>query len=104
MIKKRESTQIINDPELKPFYITKDEYSYAVKQMVEPDKTHFRTKSNKTYEKIIGYFVSPEYAILKIFKLKKDLNDHSSLESYINECKTINKQFEEYATKFRSNL
>lgn len=101
---KRNSVQTIEDPELKPFYIVKDEYSYAVKQTIEPDSSHFRTKTSKSYEKNIGYFTSPEHAIVKIFKLKRDLNNHSNLESYISECKEINKQFEQYATKFRSNL
>ena len=34
MTKKRKSIQTITDPLLEPFFITKDEYSYAVKEMV----------------------------------------------------------------------
>jgi uncharacterized Rmd1/YagE family protein len=102
--KTRETIQLIEDPELEPFFITKDEYSYAVKKRVIPNGDHFKTKSKESYDRTIGYFVSEEYALIKIFKLKKDENNHTNLQSYIDECKLINKQFEEYANKFRSNL
>ena len=48
----RKSIQTITDPILDPFFITKDEYSYTIKQNVTSDSSHFRSKGkSKTYEK-----------------------------------------------------
>ena len=44
MTTKRKSIQTITDPLLEPFFITKDEYSFTVKQNVTSDSSHFRSK------------------------------------------------------------
>ena len=57
MTTKRKSIQTITDPLLEPFFITKDEYSYTVKQNVKSDASHFRAKGKaKTYEKSLYYY------------------------------------------------
>ena len=57
MTTKRKSIQTITDPLLEPFFITKDEYSYTVKQNVTSDASHFRAKGKaKTYEKSLYYY------------------------------------------------
>ncbi len=54
---KRKSIQTITDPLLEPYFITKDEYSYTVKEMVTSDASHFRSKGkSKTYEKSLYYY------------------------------------------------
>ena len=51
MVRKRKSIQTITDPILEPFFITKDEYSYTIKEKVTSNKDHFRSKGkSKTYE------------------------------------------------------
>ena len=57
MVRKRKSIQTITDPILEPFFITKDEYSYTIKEKVTSNKDHFRSKGkNKTYEKSLFYY------------------------------------------------
>ena len=52
-MKKFKQVQTISDKSLEPFFITKDEYSYTVKEMVTSDANHFRSKGkSKTYEKM----------------------------------------------------
>ena len=79
MTTKRKSIQIITDPLLEPFFITKDEYSYTVKQNVTSDSTHFRSKGNaKTYEKSLYYFTRFDQALNKISDLKSDMESFNS--------------------------
>ena len=53
-------------PFLEPFFITKDEYSYTVKQNVISDASHFRAKGKaKTYEKSLYYYAEFEQACTK---------------------------------------
>ena len=71
MTKKRKSIQTITDPLLEPFFITKDEYSYTVKQNVTSDASHFRSKgTGKTYEKSLYYYADFEQALEKIAELQ----------------------------------
>ena len=75
MITKRKSIQTITDPLLEPFFITKDEYSYAVKEIIKSDADHFRSKGKgKEYEKSLYYYPKFGQAISKIAELKADMN------------------------------
>ena len=103
--KKRKSIQVITDPLLEPFFITKDEYSYTVKQNVSSDATHFRSKGNaKTYEKSLYYFTRFDQALNKIGDLKAGLENFDSLESYIDNYKLISKQIKQYTDEIRSTI
>ena len=42
--KRRKSIQVISDPLLEPFFITRDEYSFTVKQNVTSDAGHLDQK------------------------------------------------------------
>ena len=44
ILKKRKSIQTIRDPRLDPYFITKDEYSYTIKQVVTSDADHLEVK------------------------------------------------------------
>ena len=103
--KRRKSIQVITDPLLEPFFITKDEYSYTVKQNVTSDASHFRSKGNaKTYEKSLYYFTNLGQALTKIASLQADLEDVSSLEEYINNYEQISTNIKNYTDGLRSTI
>lgn len=102
---RRKSTQVITDPLLDPFFITKDEHGYAVKEKINPNPSHRRTKDKSTsYEKTHGFFGGFHYCITKIAKLKSDQNNHDSLKSYINEYKKISEQIKQYIDGITSKV
>ena len=104
MTTKRKSIQTITDPLLEPFFITKDEYSYTVKQNVTSDASHFRAKGKaKTYEKSLYYYAKFEQALQKIAKLQADTwKILSSLEEYINNYIKISTNIKNYTDGIRS--
>lgn len=100
--KQRKSIQTITDPILEPFFITKDEYSYTVKQNVTSDASHFRSKGKtKTYEKSLYYFTNLGQALTKIASLQADLEDVSSLNEYINQYTQISNNIKKYTDGIR---
>jgi hypothetical protein len=103
--KQRKSIQIITDPLLEPFFITKDEYSYTVKQNVTSDASHFRSKGNsKTYEKSLYYFSTLGQAINKIAELQMGEDNYGSLKEYINQYTQINNNIKKYTDGIRSTI
>ena len=105
MTTKRKSIQTITDPLLEPFFITKDEYSYTVKQNVTSDASHFRAKGKaKTYEKSLYYYAEFEQALQKIAELKIELENYSSLVEYIENYKLISNQIKNYTDGIRSAI
>jgi hypothetical protein len=105
MTTKRKSIQTITDPLLEPFFITKDEYSYTVKQNVTSDASHFRAKGKaKTYEKSLYYFANMDQALQKIADLKSDVGNFDSLEEYINNYIKISNNIKNYTDGLRSNI
>jgi len=102
-VKKRKSIQTIKDPLLEPFFITKDEYSYTIKQNVVSDSSHFRSKGkSKTYEKSLHYYPTLPKALTKIAELKSNMEDYDGLDQFIAEYKLISKQIKQYADDFKS--
>jgi|TARA_R110000803_G_scaffold36601_1_gene78631 hypothetical protein len=103
MTTKRKSIQTITDPLLEPYFITKDEYSYTVKQNVTSDASHFRSKGNaKTYEKSLYYFAKLEQALQKIANLQASTENYNSLEEYINDYTKISTNIKNYTDGIRS--
>ena len=103
MTTKRKSIQTITDPLLEPYFITKDEYSYTVKQNVTSDVSHFRSKGNaKTYEKSLYYFAKLEQALQKIANLQASTENYHSLEEYINDYTKISTNIKNYTDGIRS--
>ena len=103
MTTKRKSIQTITDPLLEPYFITKDEYSYTVKQNVTSDASHFRSKGNaKTYEKSLYYFAKLEQALQKIANLQASTENYNSLEEYINDYIKISTNIKNYTDRIRS--
>jgi len=105
MTTKRKSIQTITDPLLEPFFITKDEYSFTVKQNVVSDASHFRSKGKtKTYEKSLFFYPKFSQAIEKIAELKIELENYSSLIEYIENYKLISNQIKNYTDGIRSAI
>jgi len=105
MTTKRKSIQTITDPLLEPYFITKDEYSYTVKQNVTSDASHFRSKGNaKTYEKSLYYFAKLEQALQKIAVLQVSNENYNSLEEYINDYMKISINIKNYTDGIRSAI
>jgi predicted HD phosphohydrolase len=101
--KRRKSIQTITDPLLEPFFITKDEYSYTVKQNVTSDATHFRSKGNaKTYEKSLYYFASFDQALNKIAELQAGVDNYNSLNDFIKNYTKISTNIKKYTDGIRS--
>lgn len=91
VMRKFKEIQTITDKSLDPYFITKDENCFTVKEKVNPSKSHFRTQGKgKVYEKSLYYFPSFESAVEKISRMKMREKDYDSLEGYINEFKSIN--------------
>lgn len=105
MTTRRKSIQVIRDPLLEPFFITKDEYSFTIKQVIESDSDHFRSKGkSKNYEKSLYYFGDFGKAIQKIANLKANLEDYNSLKEYIDNYQTISNQIKNYTDEIRSTI
>ncbi len=103
--KRRKSIQVITDPLLEPFFITKDEYSYTVKQNVTSDISHFRSKGkSKTYEKSLYYYPTFGDALNKIAELKTGVNNYNNLKDFINHYKEISNQIKNYTDGIRSTI
>jgi hypothetical protein len=87
------SCTIIKDPEIEPFFISKDAYCYTVMEVITPDKKNlgrFGNKGNKNegknYEKSIGHYSTFSSALRGIAKHKVDFKkEYNSIRSYIKE-------------------
>lgn len=103
MSTKRKSIQIITDPLLEPFFISKDEYSYTVKQNVTSDASHFRSNGkSKTYEKSLYYYPTFASALNKIAELQAGIENFDSLKEYINQYTKISTNIKNYTDGIRS--
>jgi len=88
-----------------PFFITRDEYSFTVKELVQSDSTHFRSNGEgKSYEKNLYYYPNFSEALNKVAELKMDLKDYSNLKDYIKEFKSISNQIKNYTDGIRSTI
>lgn len=105
-MKKFKQIQTITDPALEPYFITKDEYCFTVKENVAPNTDHFRTQGKgKSYEKSICYYPTFEAALEKISTLKlSQKENYSSIQDYIEDYNTISNQIKNYTDGIRSTV
>lgn len=90
-MKKFKEVQKITDPSLDPYFITRDDNCFTVKELVQPNSNHFRTQGEgKSYEKSLCYFPLFEQAVDKISRLKMDKSEYTSLGEYISEFEQVN--------------
>lgn len=103
--KRRSSIQVIKDPLLEPFFISKDEYGFSIRQMVQSDASHFRSKGeNKVYEKTLYFYPTFNLALNKIALLKSDSTDFNSLQDYLNNYLKISEQIKIYTNGIKSQI
>jgi hypothetical protein len=99
--KKRKSIQTIRDSRLDPYFITKDEYSYTIKQVVTSDSSHFRSKGkSKTYEKSLYYVSNMGQALNKVAALRTDMENYDNLDDYIKNYQSISDQIKSYTDEY----
>ena len=97
-MKKFKQIQTITDPLLEPYFLTKDEYGFTVKENVTPNSDHRRTQGKgKKYEKSLYYFPSFEASLEKIAILKlSQKENYNSIKDYIGEYNKISNDIKTY--------
>ena len=90
MTTKRKSIQTITDPLLEPFFITKDEYSFTVKQNVT--------------SKSLFFYADFARALEKIAQVKAEMGNFDSLEEYIENYKSISINIKNYTDGIRGAI
>ena len=105
-MKKFKQIQTVNDPLLHPYFLTKDEYGFTVKENVEPNSGHFRTQGGgKVYEKSLYHFPTFEMALKRIAVLKlSQKENYNSLQEYLEEYNLISNQIKKYTDGIRSTI
>ena len=100
-MKKFKQIQTITDPLLEPYFLTKDEYGFTVKENIAPNSGHFRTQGKgKKYEKSLCYFPTFEACLEKIAVLKLSRKEEYSLiKDYIEAYKEISEDLKEYVNQ-----
>jgi len=97
-MKKFKQIQTITDPLLEPYFLTKDEYGFTVKENVAPNSNHFRTQGKgKKYEKSLYYYPNFEACLERIAILKlSQKEEYSLIKDYIAAYKEISEDLKEY--------
>lgn len=104
-MKRTTKIQTITDPALEPFFISRDEHCYTVKEKISPKEHHFRTRGNGTvYAKSLSYFPTFGTALNEIIKLKSSLSDPKDLKDYLKTYELISKQIKNYTDEIRSTF
>tara|TARA_Y100000114_G_scaffold32932_1_gene28313 strand:+ start:3602 stop:3919 length:318 start_codon:yes stop_codon:yes gene_type:complete len=102
---KRKSIQIITDPLIEPYFITKDEYSYTVKENIISDANHFRSSGkSKTYEKSLYYYPNFGQAISKIADLLSTKGNYDTIKEYLDNYESIKNKIKNYTDGIRSAI
>ena len=91
-MRKFKQVQTISDKALEPYFITRDDHCFTVKENITPTSNHFRTKGKgKKYEKSLYYYPNFEQCLEVITRLKMQHKvEYKSISSYIDEFKEIN--------------
>lgn len=105
-MKKFKQIQTITDPLLEPYFLTKDEYGFTVKENVAPNSSHFRTQGKgKSYEKSLYYFPTFEMALERIAILKlSQKENYNSIKEYIEKYNLVSNQIKSYTDGIRSTV
>ena len=93
---------IIKDPNLEPFYISKDKYCYTVVELVTPTRTRGKsTKAKEPYEKSVGHYTHLKQALKAIARerLTSPPKLYSSVKDYLSYYEEINKELKTLLNK-----
>ena len=95
----------IEDPNLEPYFITKDDHCYTVNIKVESDKDHFRSKGkSKTYSKSISYHARFDQALRWISDEQLHIKKKLDLSEFLTQFKNIRNNIKEYTDGIRSTI
>ena len=93
---------IIKDPNLEPFYISKDKYCYTVIELITPTRTRSKsTKLKEPYEKSIGHYTHINHALKAIAKgrLTSPPKLYTSVKDYLSYYEEINEELKTLLNK-----
>tara|TARA_B110000858_G_scaffold53300_1_gene61915 strand:+ start:1286 stop:1603 length:318 start_codon:yes stop_codon:yes gene_type:complete len=105
-MKKFKQIQTISDPSLEPYFITKDEHCFTIKENVSPNSNHFRTQGKgKDYEKSLFYFPTFQQALERIATLQlSQKENYNNLQDYLEKYNLISNQIKQYTDGIRSTV
>lgn len=87
MSTEKEYTRFINDPVMEPYFISMDDNCMTVNIKIIPDARY--SNSGKEYVKVIGHYSNLSSALKSIAKDKVNSQSYDSLQSYIEEYKSV---------------
>ena len=92
------SLTLIEDPNLDPFFITKDEHCYTVNRKVTSNANHFRsTGKSKTYSKALTFHAKFEDALKRITEEQLHNKEHyTNLNDFLDKFLTIESNIKNY--------
>ena len=104
MSRKSKNLTVISDPMLEPYYITKDDMCYTVNERITPNEDHFRSVGKGTeYSKPQGFYPRFDGALRKVCQEKlHNKKEYSSLQTYLEDFKTIETNIKNYTDGIRS--
>ena len=95
----------IEDPNLEPYFITKDDHCYTVNIKVESDKDHFRSKGkSKTYSKSISFHARFDQALKWVCDEQLHVKKKLDLNGFLTQFKNIRNNIKEYTDGIRSTI
>lgn len=91
---------IIRDPNLEPFYISKDKYCYTVIELVTPTRTRGK-KEKEPYEKAVGHYTHLKQALKAIARGRLDSPPklYNSVKDYLAQHEKLNRELETLLNK-----
>tara|TARA_R100000742_G_C4207660_1_gene34916 strand:- start:167 stop:478 length:312 start_codon:yes stop_codon:yes gene_type:complete len=98
MARKPNSLTLIEDPNMDPFFITKDEHCYTVNRRIKSNANHFRsTGKSKTYSKALTFHSKFEDALKRITEEQLHTKEHyTNLSDFLNHFLTIENNIKTY--------
>tara|TARA_R110000744_G_scaffold213757_1_gene332675 strand:+ start:141 stop:467 length:327 start_codon:yes stop_codon:yes gene_type:complete len=105
-IKKSKQLTFIEDPNMEPYFITKDDHCWTVQERVMPNANHFRTKGKgKEYHKPQTYHPTLGSALESISKLLLHTKkNYTTVDQIIQEYKKIETKIKNYTYELRSAI
>jgi hypothetical protein len=105
-IKKSKQLTFIEDPNMEPYFITKDDHCWTVQERVMPNANHFRTKGKgKEYHKPQTYHPNLGSALESISKLLLHTKkNYTTVDQIIQEYKKIETKIKNYTYELRSAI
>ncbi len=98
MARKAKSLTMIEDPNMEPYYITKDDNCYTVNIKIKSNANHFRAiGKGKTYSKALTFHSKFEDALKRITEEQLHTKEHyKNLSGFLDKFLTIENNIKTY--------